>query len=65
MVELFIQKKTEMADCGEGSQEFKVEGGEAGLGVGQLLGEEPQGGPRTVPGVPHQRVYLRHQLLGR
>ena len=37
-----------MVDGGEGSQELTVKGGVAGLGVGQLLGEEPQGGPRLL-----------------
>ena len=32
-----------MEDGGEGSQELTVEGGVAGLGVGQLPGEESQG----------------------
>ena len=38
----------EMADGGEDSQELTVEGGIAGLDVGQLLGEESQGEPRWL-----------------
>ena len=34
-----------MADGGEGSQELMVEGGVAGLRVGQLPGVEGEGGP--------------------
>ena len=37
-----------MADGGEGSQELTVEGRVVGLDVGQLPGEEPQGGPRLL-----------------
>ena len=37
-----------MADVREGSQELMVKGGVAGLGVGQLHGEEPQGKPRLL-----------------
>ena len=37
-----------MADDREGNQELTVKGREAGLGVGQLPGEESQGGPRLL-----------------
>ena len=57
-----------MADGGEGSQELTVESGVAGLSVGQLPGEEGEGGTKTVAHIAGellQFVYLRCLLLGR
>ena len=43
-----FQEKTEMADDRESSQKLMVEGGVAGLSVGQLPGEEGEVGPRLL-----------------
>ena len=47
-----------MADGGEGSQELTVESGVAGLGVWQLPGKEPQGGPRLLDTLLEYSTYV-------
>ena len=37
-----------MVDVGVGSQKLTLDGGVAGFGVGQLSGDESQGGPRLL-----------------